>query len=233
MNIELIRSLPVETLKLLIELAKNEIRERKKLVNREKRRTFINKLELSSYDNAKQFNKDAHKVNSEELRSLLNKERKPQERSKYLPALIDQDWSHLYPCESSTGNYYVYAHSDPSDRIFTFGGKHGGSFGGQPFYIGKGIGDRAYNLKRNQGHGKKIKEVIDEGWDSIDIVHICFSGLSEQKALEIESKLIYFFGTKYDGGKSGTLYNLDTPKKPDFVRPMVKIALNKQFEVIK
>lgn len=42
---------------------------------------------------------------------------------------------------------------------------------------------------------------------------------SEQKALEIEAKCIYFFGTIYEPGKRGKrgcLLNLDIPKFPEF-----------------
>ena len=38
--------------------------------------------------------------------------------------------------------------------------------------------------------------------------------------MEIESKLIYFFGTIYEGGRKGTLLNLDLSKRPNFIGAM-------------
>lgn len=138
----------------------------------------------------------------------------------YLPALINQDWSSIYPeKENDTNtNFYVYAHVDPSKTLLAGCDK----FKCKPFYIGKGCGDRAYDLKRNQGHGKILDSLKKAGIAPSKIVVILYSGLSESKAFEIESKLISFFGTVYSNPK-GILYNLDIPKTPKYVGMMKKM----------
>ena len=145
----------------------------------------------------------------------------------YLPALISQDWSSCYPADTvaSVGrSFYVYAHVDPRKPTFVGEKDHGGNWMGQPFYIGKGIGRRAWDLKRNQGHGILIKEILAEGYFYDDIVKVVYENLPEQKALELESKLIYFFGTVYDTKRiHGCLLNLDIPTVPVFDGTMIKI----------
>jgi len=133
----------------------------------------------------------------------------------YLPYLLSQDWTHLHKYDwlDEEKKYYVYAHTDPlkqnthiSQRLIV---------PGIPFYIGKGTGNRAWDLKRNQGHGKKIKEVslyVPEK----DIVFIIKDNLTEEQALILESKLIYFFGTIYGLRKKGVLYNLNEERTPVF-----------------
>ena len=69
---------------------------------------------------------------------------------------------------------------------------------------------------------KKIKEALDKGYEKKDIVKIVFSGLTESKALEIESKLILFFGSIYERKKGASLYNLDIPSRPESKGLMAK-----------
>lgn len=140
----------------------------------------------------------------------------------YLPALLMQDWSHLFPedrydCERK---YYVYAHINPKLPRLNAPDDAGGIYEGTPFYIGKGTGERAYDLKRNQGHGKMLEKLLGCGVTKNEIVKIIFNDLTEAKAYEIESKLIYFFGTIY-GHAKGSLYNLDVPKIPKFTGDMI------------
>lgn len=147
----------------------------------------------------------------------------PYEWEPYLSSLINQDWMALYPRETEIGEYYVYAHVDPRNKPFITSEDAGGNYGGRPFYIGKGIDNRAFDLKRNEGHGKTIKEILTNKWPSSSIVNILFKGLSEQKALEIESKLIYFFGTQFSMIEKGWLVNLTQPPIPEFVTSMKKM----------
>jgi hypothetical protein len=137
--------------------------------------------------------------------------------------LINQDWSHLYYGGDESKKYYVYAHIDPTKPISMFSDECGGNWGGQPFYIGKGSGNRAFELDRNQGHGKIIRAVKAAGISDSSIAKIIFSELTEAKAFEIEAKLIYFFGTIYDktNKKNGLLYNLNVPNIPSFEGEMI------------
>lgn len=147
----------------------------------------------------------------------------PHQTKKYLSDLMNQDWGTLFNCGNDTGEFYVYAHIDPREKAFLTEVCNGGNWMGQPFYIGKGSSNRAWDMKRNQGHGLLIKQIVEDGYDSNSIVKIVAKGLSESKALELESKLIYFFGLTYDKSrKTGWLLNLDVPKTPKFEGYMIR-----------
>lgn len=105
--------------------------------------------------------------------------------------------------------YYVYAHCDPTKKIAlkkegrsTFAATLGMS--NRPFYIGKGAGNRAYDLNRNESH-RKVRQKIKTFNQDID-VKILRHSLSEKAALMLEAKLIDIFGTLAQGG---SLVNLD------------------------
>jgi hypothetical protein len=85
-----------------------------------------------------------------------------------------------------------------------------------PFYIGKGTIERAYCLKRNQGHGLRLKELLGHGVEKNELVKIICNNLPEAKAFELESTLIYYFGTTYEPNRAGILLNLDASLRPDF-----------------
>lgn len=139
----------------------------------------------------------------------------------YLDALMRQPWVLTDTAMDSDGrNCYVYAHVDPSSRNFSCQPEYGGNFGGTPFYIGKGSGDRYKNLKRNQAHGENIRRVLSMGYKTEDIAKILISGLTSQEALVVEAKFIYFFGSIFDR-KDGVLVNHDR-KTPEFVGRMEK-----------
>lgn len=150
---------------------------------------------------------------------------------KYFSSLLAQDWSSIYGEKTGDKIYYVYAHVDPGKAVAMLPKNYGGSMGGTPFYIGKGCGDRAYNLKRNQGHGKNIASVLSDGYSPESIVKILISNLTESEAFEIESKLIFFFGTVYEKSrKFGCLYNLDLPRIPDFDGVMPEVETKRSAE---
>lgn len=92
--------------------------------------------------------------------------------------------------------YYVYEYVDPRNN--------------QPFYIGKGKGDRfSYHIKNlddgyNPHKTNKIKKILSENLEPI--INIVVSGLTETEAFEIESSLITKFG-RIDN-KTGCLVNL-------------------------
>ncbi len=165
------------------------------------------------------------KLNSDSLLRLPSLDKhEPSGLILYLPSLLAQDWHDAYPRDIDYGKYYVYAHIDPRSKPFIASKELGGNYGGRPFYIGKGIDNRAFDLKRNQGHGKIIREILNDGYDSSDIVKIIFSELSESKALEIEAKLIYYFGIRYSKKRKGWLINLTEPTVPKFIGDMKIIS---------
>lgn len=132
----------------------------------------------------------------------------------YLGQLLEQDWSHLFSGDPER-KYYVYLHVSPNTKSIRFiHEKCRIKSNGLPFYVGKGCGNRAYDLNRNQGHGVILSQLQNKGYTGIEIVHIVKDKLTEAEAFELESKLIYFFGTRYEKGRKGMLVNLDIPLKP-------------------
>lgn len=128
-------------------------------------------------------------------------------------SLLEEDWTSLFQ-GSQDRRFYVYAHVVPSSKRLIYDCKIKLEFKGTPFYIGKGTGARAYDLKRNQGHGATLLDLSRAGRMPDQIVTIIESDLTEPEALALESKLIYFFGTKYQKDRQGILVNLDVPRTP-------------------
>lgn len=239
MNVDF-TSYPTETLVFLVKAISKEIKSRQKACqvvsparkNAERRAKFIKSLNSDQKDKRDAANESLLIENSSSLLSVPNRNAEIQSREKYFSALIRQDWSSVYPDDDGPKKFYVYVHVDPSKRCFVATSKCGGNYGGLPFYVGKGTGDRAYDLKRNQGHGKMIKSVLDAGFLPSDIVHVPFRMLTEAKAFEIEAKLIYFFKTVYECPKFGSLYNLDIPKVPAFTGTMARYFTRAEVDKI-
>jgi hypothetical protein len=133
---------------------------------------------------------------------------------KELDALVEEDWSEFFQAGSNEPVFYVYAHVRPSKYPMEHTGRLSISLPGNPFYIGKGCGERAWDLKRNEGHGQELRQLKEMGVGADQIVHILKEGLTERQALELESKLIYFFGTKFEADRRGLLVNLTIPPRP-------------------
>jgi len=126
-----------------------------------------------------------------------------------LPALEE-----MYKVDNCTvGNYYIYAHCNPLKPLsVTTNLKHlflatkFPSIKYEPFYVGKGTGNRAYDLSRNDSH-RKIRSNILKYKKDIDVC-ILDNYLSEDTALAKESKLIDILGL-ISLSKHGLLTNLD------------------------
>jgi len=125
------------------------------------------------------------------------------------------DTSPLYDDTNSNPGFYVYAHLDMSKAI-SAGANPTTTFAATtwgmthfPFYIGKGIGNRAYDVSRNETH-RKIKQKLQRmGLEPK--VQILQKGLTASQALQLEDKLIDIFGLAVYGGY---LTNLDQGNKP-------------------
>jgi hypothetical protein len=142
----------------------------------------------------------------------------------FLRKILDEDWSYLFE-GSEEKKFYVYAHVKPNrQRIVLNHEKLSFDMKALPFYIGKGTGDRAYDLKRNEGHGVTLKELKQSGHTKDEIVVILKDNLTEAEALALESQLIFFFGTKFETQK-GILVNLDVPKRPGDAEELIKTTL--------
>lgn len=215
----------------LREAVKSELSRRRKAAHVNQRRCFIEALHPNGFEDNVQMNLAIQKKNSSNLLAVRGIEHSAKTRKHYLEALLKQDWSHIFSGGDTDEKYYVYVHVDPNEHIFIATPDAGGNYGGQPFYVGKGCGKRAFDLKRNQGHGKRIKAVLDNGYVDTDIAKIIFANLSEAKAYEIEAKLIYFFGTVYELNRDGWLYNLEQPRLPMFGGDMTNPITKREFAV--
>lgn len=190
-----IKAVPTEVLADMLQAIRDE------MVNRRREdRTRAHEVLVAGHQLMKRHPKPHHEYN----RHFLT----------YLDELMSQDWSHLFPGGDVTPKYYVYAHILPSGKNVDFKGRVPFKLRGWPFYIGKGTGNRAFDLNRNQGHGATLRELQEKGFKANRIAHVIADGLTEAAALELESKLIYFFGTKYERGRRGLLVNLDIPPRP-------------------
>lgn len=205
--------IPTIELTEFLELAKAELRSRR-------RNESISKVRIAHESiKFKDFSKEeVDEFNASAILSLPTPS--IDGRKAYLDALMKQDWGCGPFTGSSAGRFYVYAHVDPSAPNFSCQPSYGGNYGGMPFYIGKGCGHRAFDLKRNQAHGENIRRLMSMGFPPSDIAKILIKDLSEEQALTIESKLIYFFGSIFDS-KYGVLVNHDR-KTPEFVGKMMK-----------
>lgn len=158
-----------------------------------------------------------------------------QKESSVLIDILMDDWSYLFDGEyDESTDYYVYYHTRPYclnmrfyARTFNY------DFAGEPFYIGKGKGDRYKSFKRNRVHEYMLKNLNDSCFDKDDICHLFEDGLTEKEALILESKLITFFGCKNEirkkwltGRYGGMLINTDYGKRPDWIDEHIK-TINK------
>ena len=132
-------------------------------------------------------------------------------------SILNSNIDYIYPQKDSSNNYYVYAHCDPSNAVFVSKYNTNGlqAFAATlgltkyPIYIGKGTGNRAYQLDRSETHKKVRQSLRSRGLDLQTF--IIKDNLTESEALALEAKLIDIFGLICYGGK---LTNLDEGKNP-------------------
>ena len=177
---------------------------------------------------------DAHRKSAAEFVSRRKVLVLPSEDRSFA-ALDAQPWDDLFPIGDPTPKFYVYAHMMTGARTKLFDGCDlPFDLTRLPFYIGKGTGERAFDFNRNQGHRALLLEQQRHMRPNRPLVKILRDGLTEQQAYALESKLIYFFGTRYEVGRNGVLVNLDVPRRPDWCGKAAsrKIALEKSLTSI-
>lgn len=228
-----LQCIPTEDLLQLREEIKIELHLRRKAATVEHRKKVVASLKPTDFQKIEDFHLIISQRNTSSILSIpLIGQTHPSSNIKYLPDLLAQPWDN--GIQPDAGKFYVYAHVDPRGSVFVSTESTGGNFGGTPFYIGKGCGRRAWDLKRNQGHGIRLRQIQDDGFDGESIVKILFDNLSESKALDIERKLIYYFGTIYQKDrKCGMLLNLDIPSPPEFSGAMHKYTSRRKFHEAK
>lgn len=150
--------------------------------------------------------------------------------------------------ESSTNtkkNYYVYFHCNPlkpldtkairTDIKFVFLASKFPNLKFQPFYVGKGVGDRFEDLNRNDSY-RKIRHQLKQF--NLDIEPtIVLSNLTEQEALAKESNLIDILGLMCYS-KNGILCNLDEgqghkERRSQYTDPIIQKILKRNGFKIK
>jgi hypothetical protein len=134
--------------------------------------------------------------------------------SKIVPvfeSILDCDTVSIYE-GSAERKFYVYVHCDPMRplkvrsevRHFLLASRFGLKF--EPFYVGKGVGDRLLDTDRNDSY-RKLKTKITRFGKEIVIAKVAV-GMTEPEALSLESKLIDVLGLRCLSG-CGILVNLD------------------------
>ncbi len=130
--------------------------------------------------------------------------------------------------------FFVYALLDPRTKNINIDGielLH------QPFYIGKGHGNRAsHHLKSdkiNKYKVQKIKEIRQDGYEPL-IINLV-SDLDEKNAYEKEKEIINYIGLNNltnitPGGKGMSRENMLGEKNPMFGKKRPKWILNKMVE---
>ena len=151
--------------------------------------------------------------------------------------ILATDATKLYGFSSSSQprGYYVYLHCDSrapinikAEGLQGFLANHGVTH--MPFYVGKGKGDRLYDLSRNDSHGKFLATLKSFG--KAPVIQKFAESLTEYEALALESKLIDLLGLLVKGGK---LVNLDEGFRVAERRELYKkdlVVISKQFREI-
>lgn len=129
-----------------------------------------------------------------------------------IEGILSTDISSVYNLDKISTNYYVYAHCDPTRPIncqhdireFFLATKY--NLKHIPFYIGKGTGNRCYDLNRNDSH-RKIRTKLTNSNKEISVVKL-YENLTAEQAICFESKLIDILGLRALN-TTGYLVNLD------------------------
>jgi hypothetical protein len=102
---------------------------------------------------------------------------------------LKQNGSDQMPAAMSVGAFYVYALKDPRTSP------------ARPFYIGKGVGTRAWDHLLNiddTPKGQRIEAIRGSGHEVL--VTILCADLTEWQAIKLEAEMIAAFGTEATGG---------------------------------
>jgi len=240
-NMFFLRGLSNRYLKELYIAAKKEMKKRDLLIYNKSTELYDSKilrkdLSLKKFDNItsnnnllefKDINIDKKTLNVKNYKTPKNS------KTSYLHELLMEDWSNLFAfANNNAKDFYVYYHTDPRESSLIYL-KYDIElkFLGKPFYIGKGKNDRYKSLNsRSSSHRNKIKTLLNMNIPEDKIFIKLQENLNEREALELESKLITFFGCNgeysykrkyFSDKKGGILLNSDTSIRPENIEEII------------
>jgi len=242
---ELVKGLNDRLLRVLYNEVRHQMKMRKLLIYDAERHEFVpNYPQNNTHEHSRKQQESTNMLFENRHKGSLTGPYKKKLLGRHRSILIDwlqEDWSDLFTdgCDKNR-KYYVYYHCDPtSDRlVYTDGVSEDPikvRFTGKPFYIGKGCGDRFTNLySRNTSHLQRVRYFESQGYPITHFSFILCDNLTEREALEMESKLIAFFGCMAEvpankrylhGGQGGMLINSDIGRRPYWIKQFIKDAL--------
>jgi transposase len=110
--------------------------------------------------------------------------------------------------------FYVYFWIDPKTQT--------------PFYVGKGMGDRAYFKYRHERCQNKLNKLLEEGYTMDDIVVMHRENLTEPEAYELEEQCISQYKRVEEGG---TLFNYKTSKTVGYRKIIDPAIMSKIYKL--
>ena len=128
---------------------------------------------------------------------------------------------------NNLNDYYVYVYYNDGNRVFKQVGDY--YFYSEPIYVGKGRGDRMYEMNnRNQNLVEFIEKLRTT--NSFTMVKLV-KGLSEKEAYYYEELFINAFGKLNDG--TGSLYNVKSGNlKKKFIESSNISNLNLEYQYV-
>lgn len=203
----------------------------RKLLKKRRLLERVQRVISNQVDTAHVFSPDKKIIRQEHTfaRGKLNRNK----NQSFLFDMLDDDWGHLFTEKyDEERKYYVYYHAYPNvEKTIFSNGEEKITFVGKPFYVGKGCGNRYKSRARSRSHLSVIKRIeLDYGAEGI--FHIFKDGLTEKEALELEAKLITFFGCEAEiskksvhihGFQGGWLLNSDPAVRPEYMNKLIKV----------